>query len=87
MVARTRTVAEAEIYRRLAGLLTPERRSFLDGLLVVDEGTHRTPLAWLRSVPGSNSPEEILDVLEKLRVGAIIVFLYTLSRRSASGLR
>lgn len=66
LVAGTRGAAEAEIHRRLGGLFTPSRRRFLDGLLDVDEQTARTRLVWLRSVPDSNSPAEILDVLEKL---------------------
>lgn len=66
LVAEVRNRAEDEILRRLAPELTGSRRAFLDQMLVNDEELGCTGLAWLRSAPGSNRPDDIRVVLEKL---------------------
>jgi len=65
VVARARRGARLETFRRLAPLLTPERRAKLDALVVADEG--RTPLAWLREDATKSSPKSITETLDKLR--------------------
>ena len=44
-----------------------ERKAMLDALLVADEETGRTPLAWLRQEAISSKPRSILETVDKLR--------------------
>src|SRR5262249_10626076 len=48
LVVHARHQARRETYRLLSPMLTDERKAMLDALLVTDEETGRTPLAWLR---------------------------------------
>lgn len=66
LVVRVRQDAQAETYRRLAPLLTDDRKGLLDQLLVSDEQLGRTPLTWLRQAATANAPKAILSALDKL---------------------
>jgi len=66
MVATSRSQAQTETFKRLSPLLSPERKAFLDNLLVVDEATNRTQLAWLGKGAVSNSAPAVTFCLEKL---------------------
>jgi hypothetical protein len=67
-VASTRAAAAGELHRRVRPLLTPDRQTFLDGLLVTDPKTGRTPLHVLRTIGSSNKAKDILIALERLAV-------------------
>ena len=66
IVAGARRRARRETFRRLAPILTSERRAELDALVVVAEGG-RTPLAWLREGATKSTPRSIAATLDKLR--------------------
>ena len=66
MVIQARSVATTETFNRLKFLLTTSTKAFLDSLLVVDEAIGRTPITWLRRHATTNSPNSILNSLEKL---------------------
>lgn len=67
LVATARHSAQAEIFTRLVPVLeSSEVRSVLDGLLVTEEASGRTPLAWLRCGATATTPSAILESLEKL---------------------
>ena len=61
-----RSQATQETFNRLQFLLTPSNKAFLDSLLEKDEKTGRTPITWLRHHATTNSPNSILNALEKL---------------------
>lgn len=63
MVITVRNEAQKEIYRRLSGF---EGQTKLDELLLPDESKGCTPLVWLRRGATSNSPNAILEALEKI---------------------
>jgi len=67
MVTNARQEARRETYRLVSPLLTDERKTTLDSLLVADEETGRTPLVWLRQEANSSKPRSILETVEKLR--------------------
>src|SRR3954447_14609401 len=52
-------------YRRLAPILTGDRKARLDGLLTVEAATGRSCLAWLPQSAASYTPPTILVTLEK----------------------
>jgi len=66
MVASSRSRAQTEMLKRLSPLLTDERKAFMDSLLVADEATNRTALAWLGKGATSNSAPAMVFCLEKL---------------------
>ncbi len=66
MVISVRNRAQQQTFRRLKPLLTPQRLTFLDQLLVRDAKLGCTPLTWLRRRATSNSPAAILNALAKL---------------------
>ena len=66
MVINARSLATLETFNRLQFLLTTSTKVFLDSLLEKDETTGRTPLNWLRRQATTNSPNSILNALEKL---------------------
>jgi TnpA family transposase len=70
LVATARDQAHDETFRRLAPLLTEERKAFLDGLLTPDPQTGRTLLSWLRQEAVSHVASQIIATLQK------IAFLY-----------
>lgn len=65
LVATARTQAHHESLRRLQPLLTPDRLTLLDQLLVPEPDTGRTPLYRLRQHALANTPAALLDALEK----------------------
>ncbi|MFH5230316.1 Tn3 family transposase [Antrihabitans spumae] len=66
-VAAARQAAQIETYTRLEHLLTPRRRSGLDGLLDVDTELGSTRLHWLSNGATTASPEAIKSEIAKLR--------------------
>ncbi len=66
MVITARSQATTETFNRLQFLLTPSNKAFLDSLLVAEQKTGRTPITWLRHHATTNSPNSILNALEKL---------------------
>jgi hypothetical protein len=67
MVATARRQATLKTYRLLKPLLTRQRRSFLNSLLIADPIVSNTRLNWLRRPATANSPSAILTALEKIR--------------------
>ncbi|MCY7285415.1 MAG: Tn3 family transposase [Cyanobacteria bacterium CAN_BIN43] len=67
MVATARRQATLKTYRLLKPLLTHQRRSFLNSLLVADPLVSNTRLNWLRRPATANSPSAILTAIEKIR--------------------
>lgn len=65
-VVSAQAAAVSEIHRRLRPLLTAEQEVFLDGLLVPEPKTGRTPLYALRTAGTSNRAKDILAALERL---------------------
>jgi hypothetical protein len=65
-VARARVMAQAETFRRMEPLLTPEVRDKLDAVLVPDASTGRTRLAWLQREATAITPSAILFEIGKL---------------------
>ncbi len=66
MVMDARVAANTETFKRLQFLLTSSLKTFLDSLLVANEQTGRVPLNWLRRHATTNSPNSILNALQKL---------------------
>jgi len=67
IVVTARQQAQEEIYHQLNILLTDERKRFLDNLLIPMESSGRTQLFWLRRGAVSNTPEAMLNNIEKLQ--------------------
>ncbi|WP_103380672.1 Tn3 family transposase [Pseudonocardia dioxanivorans] len=65
-VAHARELARQETFDRLAGELTDERRTVLDGLLEVDAAIGITRLRWLSTGPVEASPAAVRTELAKL---------------------
>jgi TnpA family transposase len=66
MVATARAKVQAETYKRLSPLITPESRRWLDSLLVSNETTHHTLISWIGKGITSNSAAAVVFCLEKL---------------------
>ena len=67
IVVTARQQAQEETYHQLNFLLTDERKEVLDKLLTPIEDSSRTQLFWLRHGAVSNTPEAILNNIEKLQ--------------------
>ena len=67
IVLTARQQAQEETYHQLNFLLTDERKDFLDKLLIPMESSGRTQLFWLRHGAVSNTPDAILNNIEKLQ--------------------
>lgn len=67
MVAAARSEAHEVSAKRLAPLLTTERKTLLDGLLQPSDSGEPTPLGWLRRPATSNTPPALLEVTEKIQ--------------------
>lgn len=65
-VARVRSRANARLFSRLVDRVTPEQRARLDALVIVPEGTRRSPLDRLRGGPTIQSGAEITRALARL---------------------
>ena len=66
LVGATREAARQEIARRVAPLLSVERRARLDGLLEVDTSLGMARATWLRHLPVQASPKVFDDEIDKL---------------------
>jgi TnpA family transposase len=66
LVATAINKANKKTFNQVKPLLTKDRRSFLDLLLIPDSSTRKTQLAWLRKRAISNSAREILAAIKKL---------------------
>jgi TnpA family transposase len=66
LVMSARDQAQQETFRRLEPLLTPERCTVLDNLLISKPPPDQTLLNWLRQEATTNSPRAILSAIEKL---------------------
>ena len=67
MVSTARNQAMKVTYQRMQPLLKASGRQFLEQLLVHDADIRAIRLTWLRRPATSNSPKEILRVIEKIR--------------------
>ena len=66
MVSTVRNQAMQVTYKLMKPLLKSSGRKFLDQLLVNNDDIHAIRLTWLRRPATSNSPREILRVIEKI---------------------
>ena len=65
MVGHARDTATEEVFKRLEGFLTNDRRTFLDSLLETG-GANVSRLAWLQRTPQSNKTSAIVETLDKI---------------------
>jgi hypothetical protein len=65
-IAESRQKAQSQTMLKLAPILTDKCVSWLDNLLIPDRETGMTMLSWIRQNAVSNSPDAILNNLEKL---------------------
>ncbi len=82
MVIQARQQAQEETYRQLNFLISDERKSLLDKLLITEETLGRTPLFWLRYGAVANTPTAILQTISKLE----FLFSYGVSEWDLSSL-
>ncbi|UTI43919.1 DUF4158 domain-containing protein [Niallia sp. RD1] len=66
LVWDTRRRAEERIFNSLTATLSPWQRHKLDKLIDPFAESRKTPLAWLRELPGQSSPDAFLKVIERL---------------------
>ncbi len=66
MVWESRNRAEKRIFKFLNNSLTEWQKEKLDSLIDLFEEKDKTPLAWLREMPGQSSPEAFLKIIKKL---------------------
>jgi hypothetical protein len=65
-VATAREKAHEETFRRLAPVLSDERRMMLDGLLKPETSTGQTLLSWLRQEAVSHAASHMIAILKKI---------------------
>jgi TnpA family transposase len=66
IVWEARQRAEDKIFKMLVSTLTDVQIEKLEHVLTNRNESNKTYLAWIRDVPGSNSPEAFLKVIERL---------------------
>lgn len=66
LVWETRQRAEEHIFKSLTCTLSDSQKQKLDKLIDPFVENRKTPLAWLRELPGQSSPETFLKVIERL---------------------
>lgn len=66
MVWESRNRAEQRIFKLLNNSLTELQKEKLDKLIDLYEEKDKTPLAWLKEIPGQPSPEAFLKIIKKL---------------------
>lgn len=66
LVWETQRRAEEKIYKSLSKSLSEYQKQRLNKLLDLAGENKKTPLAWLREIPGQSSPEAFLKVIERL---------------------
>lgn len=68
IVWEARQRAEERIFKSISSTLNEYQKPKLDHLLDVSSTYSKTPLAWLREVPGQSSPDAFLKVIQRLQV-------------------
>ncbi len=68
IVWEARQRAEERIFKSISSTLNESQKPKLDHLLDVSSTYSKTPLAWLREVPGQSSPDAFLKVIKRLQV-------------------
>lgn len=68
IVWEARRRAEERIFKLVVNSLSDAQKQQLESLLKVRPEYNKTPLAWLREVPGQSSPEAFLKVIQRLQV-------------------
>lgn len=66
LVWETRRRAEEKIFKSLTASLSQWQKHKLDKLIDPFVENRKTPLAWLRELPGQSSPEAFLKVIERI---------------------
>ncbi|MEK4232677.1 DUF4158 domain-containing protein [Anoxybacillus sp. FSL W8-0703] len=66
LVWETRRRAEEKIFKTLTATLSVWQKHKLDQLIDPFVDSRKTPLAWLRELPGQSSPDAFLKVIERL---------------------
>ena len=66
LVISARQHAQQQTYDTMASILNPDTCIFLDSVLDVDDAIGRTPLYWLKYGATSNTPDDILNDIEKI---------------------
>ncbi|PZN68756.1 MAG: hypothetical protein DM484_30965 [Candidatus Methylumidiphilus alinenensis] len=66
LVISARQHAQQQTYDTMASILKPDTCTFLDSVLDVDDAIGRTPLYWLKYGATSNTPDDILNGIEKI---------------------
>ncbi len=67
IVSAARQKARGITYERLSPLLTEERKTFLDSLLLPPDTGHLTQLGWLQNLPNEANAAQINDALDKIQ--------------------
>ena len=65
-VWEARKRAEEKIFNQLCSTLTEMQKAKLDVVLTPMPDSSKTYLAWLKDVPGANSPDSFLKIIEKI---------------------
>lgn len=68
IVWEARQRAEERIFKSISSTLCESQKPKLDHLLDVSSTYSKTPLAWLREIPGQSSPDAFLKVIQRLQV-------------------
>lgn len=68
IVWEARNRAEEKIFKKTISELSEYQKQQLDRLLDVNSKHQKTPLDWLREVPGQSSPDAFLKVVERLQM-------------------
>jgi TnpA family transposase len=68
IVWEARQRAEERIFKSISSTLNESQKAKLDHFLDVSSTYSKTPLAWLREVPGQSSPDAFLKVIQRLQV-------------------
>jgi TnpA family transposase len=68
IVWEARNRAEEHIFKSVVLTLNEVQKQRLDKLLDVSEKYSKTPLAWLREIPGQSSPDAFLKVVQRLQL-------------------
>ncbi|MEQ6375951.1 Tn3 family transposase [Bacillaceae bacterium S4-13-56] len=66
LVWETRRRAEEKIFKSLTGTLSNWQKKKLDEFIDPLVESKKTPLAWLREIPGQSSPDAFLKVIKRL---------------------
>lgn len=67
LVWETRKRAEEKVFNTLTSFLSEWQKQKLNELITLSIKNKRTPLAWLREIPGQSSPDAFLKVIDRLK--------------------